>query len=379
MKLLILDKDRVFSSRLKHSLEKKYHDIQMFICDNPDCLDNIFEGERFDVIIFESEFDTLDKEKYDKQLKGAAFAYISSTHEIIGDTETLYKYVSVSKWYSSICNLYEKKKDRVVKKENMREITGTQIITFLPANGGAGSSTMSVACALSLAQTKSVLYINMEQRSSDEVFFKGSSKKCLSDIIAVLKTKYTDKVFLNTMKEVIQDGVALGDKTIPYIKGYNNIMDSLSVNGKYVNVLLDCIKTKFNYDYVIIDTDYIVGDFLNKLIVFSDDLVFVYSGSDTSDVKFNKIKRHLEILSRGEDVKMPEVRVLLNQYYSQNSTDDVIEGFDVICRLARYRTDNGTRISSQNVISEVLQKPGLFACFLPDESKPEANSGDDKK
>ena len=122
------------------------------------------------------------------------------------------------------------------------------------------------------------------------------------------------------------------------------------------------------------------SEIINQLLYFwSPCLVFVYSGSDTSDVKFNKIKRHLEILSRGEDVKMPEVRVLLNQYYSQNSTDDVIEGFDVICRLARYRTDNGTRISSQNVISEVLQKPGLFACFLPDESEPEANSGDDKK
>lgn len=376
MKLLILDKDIEFSERLKHSLESKYHDIQLFICDDPGCLDQVFENEKYDVVLFDAEFDSVDREKYSKQLSNAAFAFVSSTHEIIDDIETLYKYVSVSKWYASICELYEKKKNRVIRKEKRREINGTQFITFLPANGGAGSSTMAVACALALAEQKSVLYINMEQRPSDEVFFSGKSKKCLSDIAAVLKTKYNDKILFNTLNDVIQDGLALGKRTVSYIKGYNNIMDCMSLSAKSIGVIFDCIKTKLSYDYVIIDADYIVSDFLNKLIVLSDDLVFVYSGSDTSDVKFKKIKRHLDILSRGEDVSMPETRLLLNQFYSQNSSTDFIDGFEVIGRLARYRTDNGTRISSQNVLNEVLDKPGLFSCFLPSEEPSDNDNGD---
>lgn len=380
MKLLILDNDISFSGRLKHSLENKYHDIQIFLCDDPECLDKVFGNEKYDVVLFDAEFDELNTEKYASKLKNAAFAYVSDTHETINDTETLYKYVSVSKWYTAICELYEQKKNRIIRKEKRREINGTRFITFLPANGGAGSSTMAVACALSLAQTKSVLYINMEQRPSDEVFFSGKSNKCLSNLAAVLKTKYNDKILFAALNEIIQDGMALGGRTISYIKGYNNIMDSLSMSSKYVDVLFACLKSKFNYDYVVIDSDYIVSDILNQLIVSSDDLVFVYSGSDTSDVKFSKIKRHLEVLGRDGDVTMPYTRILLNQYYSNNNSTDYLDGFEVIGRLARYRTDNGTRISSQNVLNEVLDKPGLFSCFINEAAEENGeNKGDKQK
>lgn len=372
MKIILLDQDIDYSNRLKRYMEKKYRDLQIVLCNNVESMGAMIQESSYDVVLFDAAFESVNKDDYTTKFGGAAFAYISSTHEFVNGEETIYKYIPISEIYNEICTLYEKKKNRVIKKDKPREVSGTQFIGFLPANGGAGSSTMAVACALALAEKKSVLYINMEQRPSDAVFFEGKSKKCLSDIVAVLRTKYNDNIMSKALNEAIQEGRTEDGKTVSYIKGYKNIMDSLSMTGSYVEVIFNCLKNKFSYDVVVIDADYIVSDFLNGLITHCDDIVFVMSGSDTSDVKFGKIKRHLEVLGRGEEVKMPENHILLNQYYSSNSYVDQIDGIEVIAKLARYRTDNGTRISSCNVLNEVLRKKGLFDCF--DYQKP-----DDKK
>ncbi|MDE6087250.1 MAG: hypothetical protein K2G25_02560, partial [Oscillospiraceae bacterium] len=96
-----------------------------------------------------------------------------------------------------------------------------------------------------------------------------------------------------------------------------------------------------------------------KLIVLSDKLVFISSGSDISNYKLSKIQRYLELLKR-EIEEMPENYLLLNQYYGLKDEAAIMRDMEVIARFARYRTDDSSRITSQNIIDQILSKKEAF-------------------
>ncbi len=363
MKLLILDRDTDYLERFQHYLSKKYTHMQISVCDNIETAKVLLHEDTFDVLLFDAEFDDVKLEELSIDSSNIIFAYISATNEIVNNQSTLFKYLSVSELYSGICELYEeKKKNRVIKSDKTEKLTDKKIefITFLPVHGGAGSSTMAAACAISFASEHNVLYLNLEQRPSDSVFFSGENKKGLTDIVAFLKTKYTDEGVAKLLKSIIQKDQKQQTAKVSFIKGYANIMDCLSISEQNLEVLLNSIRDNTDFRYVIIDADFIVSPVLQKLIVNSDKLVFVSSGSDISNYKLSKIHRYLELLKRDAS-DMPENYLLLNQYYGMNDETTIIRDMEVIARLARYRTDDNSRITSQNIINQVLSNKDVFA------------------
>ena len=367
MKILLLDKDTDYSQRFKYYLDKKYSDVQITLCDSYEAVSALFQKEKYDVVLFDSTFDNISED--DINIIGdAAFAYFSETHEIINDKDTVFKYSGVSVLYSKICTLYEKKKNRIIKQVDSGNNSNkqTEVITFLPVHGGAGSSTMAAACAISLAEEYQVLYINLEQRPSDSIFFSGDSRKGITDIISLLKTKYSEAALHQLLKEVIQKDKKQDCENISYIKGFVNIMESTSLSAAAVSVLLNLIRTKFDFRFIIVDTDFIVSPVLERLVFESDKITFVSSGSDISDIKIAGIHRYMELIEReaDEDDEMPEKYLLLNQYYGTNNELSSARDMEIIARLARYRTDSNSRITTQQIIEEVNKKKA-FERFKP--------------
>lgn len=364
MRVLLLDKDTDYSQRLKYFFSKKYAHVQVIICDNPEAAERMMKEEPFDVVFFDASFDEVNLEELEEQLSRSAFAYVSDTYEIVNDRETIMKFCKVSDMYSKICSLYEKKKKRVIRQVDVEDTADkkTEIITFLPVHGGAGSSTMAAACAASLASEYKVLYINLEQRPSDSVYFKGEGKRGLSDIIFTLKTKYTESGLTQIINESIQQD---HKRFVSFIRGYGTILDCQYMTPQILDTLLRALREKLDYRFIIIDADFIVDNVLSKLIGSSDKLVFVSSGADVSNTKLSKIQRYLDILKRNDDFEMPVCYLLLNQYYGMNDELSVARDMEIIARIARYRTDDNTRVSSQNVIEEILSKKDVFAMLNP--------------
>ncbi len=362
MNLFILDKDTDYLERFKHYMSKKYTHMQISVCDNIETAKILLHETVFDVVLFSAEFDNVKPEELSVSNSDIIFSYISDTNEIINGQDTIFKYLSISELYASICELYEKKKNRIIKTDKTEKLTDkkTEIITFLPVHGGAGSSTMAAACAITFSSENNVLYMNLEQRPSDSVFFSVEPKsKGLTDMIAYLKTKYTDEGVSRMLKTVIQKDQKQPNGKVSFIKGYTNIMDCLSISGQNLEVILNGVKDNLDFRYIIIDADFIVSEALQKLIALSDKLVFVSSGSDISNYKLSKIQRYLELLGR-EIEEMPENYLLLNQYYGMNDEVTVARNMEIIARLARYRTDDNSRITSQNIINQVLETGEVF-------------------
>ena len=367
MKILVLDRNTDYSQRLKFYFGKKYPQMQVSVCDNLDGVKTLLKNEIFDVILFDASFDDVKLEELGPTFERAAFAYLSETNEIVNDKDTIMKYDKVSVLFDKICELYEKKKNRVVRRRDGADAAEkkSEIITFFPVNGGAGSSTVAAACAISLASEYRVLYVNLEQRPSDKIFFNAEGKKGLSNIVEFLKSKYTDQALLKTIQECIRVDRSNAGADVAFIHGYASIMDGMSMTEQVMDVLLSTLKEKLDYRFIIVDTDFIVGKTLKKIIDNSDMMVFVSSGSDIANTKLAEIQRYLDVLKRDAEEELPESFIFFNQYYGMKEELTIARDMQVIARTARYRNNDGSRIESKAVIKEIIKGKDAFAALKP--------------
>lgn len=359
MKLLILDNDLLYIKRFEKFFTKKFSDFQISVFDNISNAEEAIKNNSFDIILFGESFDNIEMENYKEIISQTAFAYFSAKNEIINERETIFKYSSISEIHKSLCAVYEKDKNRIVRSSLDNENVSTkksQIITFIPVHGGAGSSTMAAACAISLAENAKTLYVSYEQRSASKLIFDNKSHKGMSDIVCVMKSKYTDSGIKQIIKDVIQpDTKQTHYAQLSCINGYKNILDCMSMTPQITENFFNILKNKFNFEYIIIDTDYIVSDLMKQIIFQSDKLVFTSQGSDTADVKQKELNRYLDIIKRENKNNMPQKYLIFNKYYG-NENDEHNETGDmkIIARLARYRSDD--KLSCQAIIDEILRK-----------------------
>ena len=362
MKVLLLDTDLDYSQRFQYYFTKKYTNIQVSICDHMEAAKKMLQEDFFDIVLFDAAFDDTPEEDLNMIQSRSAFAFISGTRETVAQQETLFKYCGISEIFTMICAIYEKKRNRVVKARESEDVgeKGTEVILFLPIHGGAGSSTMAAACAVALSDEHNVLYLNLEQRPSDAAFFSGDKDRSITDIVTLLQTRFQTKGLVQMLENVIQRDQKQQAGKVSYIKGYTNIMDCVSMTEQSLKTMLNVIKTEMDFRYIIVDADFIMSRFLDTLIYNSDKAVFTSSGADISIEKLRGIQRYLEVLARNTDERIPEKFLLLNQYYGMNEELAVARDMEIIAKFARYKIKEQGRISTQNVIDQVLSKKEAF-------------------
>ncbi len=380
MKLLILDKDIEYLKRFQCYLDKISIKYQGTLEINPfNQLENVKQelqhNKKYQVILVASSFEPEIDDDFFSLIENIGFAYLSEENEIIDSRRTIFKYGKVSKLYTEICKIYEDvtnhditpMPNQAVSKQEEEFISkNMEIITFLPVHGGAGSSTMAAACALWFAKEYDVLYINLEQRPSDSIFFSGEGKRGISDIMSSLsakdaaKKKLIKEVLPIIQKSIQEDKKQKSDRRVSFIKGYETINDCKCMTERTIEEIFYCVRNGLkNFKYVIIDADFIVSPILDKIITSSDKLVFTSSGADISDVKLTGIQRYLAITGR-EHPNMPENFLILNQYYGTNDKLTSVQNMKLISKFPRYRLKDGMRVTSQLIIDNVLSQENVF-------------------
>ena len=362
MKVLILDRNAEYTQRFQYYMNKKNPDLQISACDSTDAAKSLMENERFDVILVDSQFDELGKEDIEKISDDTAFAYISDNNEIIRETETIFKYRTISVLYSRICMIYEKKKNRVVKKAGVIEKADkkTDIITFLPVHGGAGSSTVAAAAAVALSKEHEVLYLDLEQQTTDAAFFDSDNHRTITDFVSLLQTKYSDNSVYQLLRDIISKDRKQKSDKLSYIKGFANVLESSSMTKNCLKTLLEVLSNKFDYEYIIVDADFDASSILEDLIGASDKVVFVSTDSDIAAMKMAGVRRYLELLERESSIVVPEHYIIFNQYIGLQDESKFVGKIKVLTRFTRYRMANNAKITSQQIIDEMLKNEELL-------------------
>lgn len=361
MKVLLLENDD-YAKRFATALGNKT-DMQISICTELDVCRGMAAEGGYQLVLIDEAFDDVDPKEFEK--RQTAVAFISSVRDTIKDTLTIYKYSNIMEIYSQLVQHYANHTQHEVKSadDDDSENLSTQVMTFLPVCGGAGSSTLAMAAAIHYSANHNVLYLNLEQRHAENLLFSSDEAKSVSDVISMLQTRFNLKEAKKLMDSVIQNDKShsKGSGRLDFIRGYINIADAAAMTSEIAEALVSVLRRQYNYSYIIIDTDFIIGDVLKTLILNSDRLVFTSTGSDSANVKINGIHRYLEIVGRSSENPMPEKYLVFNQYYGMKEESVVARDMKICGRLGRYRASDHNLLSTEGIIRQMLAEDNLFA------------------
>lgn len=180
--------------------------------------------------------------------------------------DCIYKFQPLNKLVSKVLSLYlEKCNDWF----NINEDNKTKVISVFSACGGSGKTTLAVNMAKQMAaRNKKVFYLNLESINATEVFFTSSKSYDLSKIFFYLKNN----------PEVIASKIELYKKystdiSVDYIDSFVNSNELHDMSKNDIKVLLDSIKKLQIYDYIILDLetslqDYVISSLAESKLIF---------------------------------------------------------------------------------------------------------------
>ena len=208
--------------------------------------------------------------------------------EAYNNQRAICKFQRVDLIYKQILSIYS---------ENAGNISGLgmgddscRVITFTSPSGGTGSSTMASSCAVHYAKKgRKVLYLNLEQFGSSDLFFDAEGQFDMSDVIFALKSKKANlAIKLESCVKQDISGVYFYSQT-------KNPLDMLELNMEEKTRLISEIKLSGVYDIIIVDADFGVDSDNLKFLKLAEYVVWTGDGSEISNTKISRAYNALSV------------------------------------------------------------------------------------
>ncbi|MDD4492767.1 MAG: chromosome partitioning protein ParA [Eubacteriales bacterium] len=319
IKLAILEKDRNYLNRIVTALNTKYSDkFEIYSFTDVEVALSSLDSARIEVFISSDAYE-IETTKLPKRC-GFAYFVDSSDIETLNDQRAICKFQKIDLIYKQILSIFS---------ENAGNLSGLKIadeecniVSFISASGGVGSSSAAAACALHFAsQGKKVLYLNIEKFGSSDSFFHADGQFDMSDIIFSLKTKKAN-LSLKLESCVKQDQTGVCFYSQPKIA-----LDMMELGSDEIIRLLSELKLTGSYEYIILDSDFCIDK--NNLAVYrqAHDIVLVSDGSEISNQKTFRAYTALTTLEENEDSPITNrISLFYNQFSNKTSKaiDDTI-------------------------------------------------------
>ena len=211
----------------------------------------------------------------------------------------VYKYQPLNKLLSQVLGLFLETKEESKKINNDYK---TKVLSIYSATGGSGKTTLAVNTAkrLSLKGNK-VFYLNLGLITSEEIFFSNSGTYDFSKILYYLK---------NNPKQVVSKIEMLKKYDVEtkadYIESFVNANEIFDLRIEDVKLLIESIKLLDIYNYIIIDLEvslqeYVIGalkesDYIIWLIL--DDIQSIHKTTVTMNILKNLLNENYEVLAK---------------------------------------------------------------------------------
>lgn len=349
IKLAILEKDTNYLRRIVSVFETKYADkFEIYSFTDPAVAFSSLDGTKIDILIANDAFDI----NTDALPKRCGFAYFVDSADVIAakDQRAICKFQRAEQIYKQILSLYS---------ETAGNITGikldddtSKIIIFASPCGGVGTSTMAAACATHFAsQGKRTLYLNLEKFGSSDVFFSAEGQFDMSDVIFALKSKKTN-FSLKLESSVKQDSNGV------YFYSQSKIaLDMLELNNEELERLISELKLTGSYDYIVIDTDFVMDKTNLPIYRLAHSLVWVGDGTELSNSKISRAYNALSVMEQKADAPLTNrIRLIYNKFSSKTSKTVGDLGLKNVGGAPRYEHANTQQILSQLALMEILDK-----------------------
>lgn len=340
IKLAILEKDKSYLTRIVSVFGTKYADkfeIYSFT-DQEVALSNL-NAAKIDVLVAGDSFE-IDVTSLPAR---CGFAYLVDSPDIdtVNDQRAICKFQKADQIYKQILSAYSEKASSVMGFA-AGEDKGA-VIAFASPAGGVGTSTMAAACALHYARTgKKVLYLNLENFGSPDLFFEGEGVFDLSDLIFALKSKKSN------LHLKLESCVKRDNRGVYFFSQAKIVLDRLELKEDEILRLLQEIKLAGEYDYVILDMDFSLSKPVLDIYRKAQALVVVSDGSPAGNLKTQRAYEALVTMEQNVDAPLTSrMGAIYNRFSSKRGELVQIEGLRMIGGVPVYTGGTTEQILEQ--------------------------------
>ena len=342
IKLAILDMDENYLKRVVNILNTKYADkLEVYSFNDIAVALRDLKMLKPDILLAYNDFNV------DLSLlpQRCAFAYLVDAPDVESyhSQRAIGKFQRVDMIYKQILGIYSENAERF-SLSRQGEGAG-RVIAFGAASGGCGASTMAAACAKHFAaKGYKVLYLNLEQLGSADLFFSGEGQFDLSKIIFALKSKKTNLPLL------LESFVKQDPSGVYYYSSPGIALDMLELTTEDIIQLLVEIKNSCPFEFVILDSDFSINREVLKIYQQAHAVVLVSDGSVEANTKLFRAYMALAQIDSGlEEPLLSRIFLLYNKFSSK--TGKMAEGvpLTIIGGYPKYE-----QASTLDIISQII-------------------------
>ncbi len=353
MHLAILENDEAYLKRIVSVFTMKYADkFEIYSFTSESNAMQALADAKIDVFLASDVFE-IDTKQIPSR---CGFAYFVDSP----DVERMYGAKAVCRFqkaeliYKRILNIYSET-TAAVRGIGLEENQRAKTIAFISAAGGTGCSSAAAACAVRFARKgKKVLYLNLEQFGSADVFFQGEGQGKLEDIIYAVKSK-KGNLYLKLESTVKQDADG-----VYFFPAASVALDRMELREEEIGRILTELKTYCGYDYILFDFDFSMRPGQLELLKECGQIVLVADGAAASNEKTVRMLASFSILEQQKDMKlMMRMGILYNRFGSYTSRE--IEGIELrkygrIKRFEHYPVPQLLREMSELTVFDAIEQ-----------------------
>lgn len=231
--------------------------------------------------------------------------YILQEKDQVKNIPNIYKYQSRKGVLNDIIKHYSESENAV----QMTEKKEAQVIGVYSPVGRTGQTTFALFLGKLLAQRKRVLYINLEPFSGLASYLSISNKNNLSDLLYYLN--YEEDKFVYKLSNMVE---YFGN--VEFIPPTDSFLDLHIITPKEWEKLIKIIRTKTEYEYLILD----LSECINGLFSLLRMCNRIYSLVKEDQIAQNKVNQYEKLLNmlEYEDVLSKEKRIVTPEFKAMN-------------------------------------------------------------
>jgi len=339
IKVALLDIDQAYLNRITNVLEGRYSNkLEIYCFTDPEKAIASLTASGINVFLASTTYEISTKNI--PQQCGFAYLTESQDAEIYNNQKAISKFQKVDLFYSSILAVCSD-----IGSENITSSTHpadqyTPLYVFTSASGGVGTSSVAVACAISVARRgKKPLYLNLENFGTSNIYFHSESQNDLRDVFIALKSGKAN-VALKLESCVQRDGTG-----VFYISSPKNALDVCNLTADDIESLLVLCRQSGLFDCIVVDINYSGCSKEIAAIKYAKSVVFVSDGSELSNNKFTRAYDSMAVLTQQNSISLlGRLVVFYNKFSNKSGKHIDIAGLRVIGGAPRYEQTTAERI-----------------------------------
>lgn len=281
IKIALVDEHIDFIRKIAANLENQYGDkVEAHIFDSLDlALNDIRDTGTYDLLLVDEALASGDLTVG----RGVTLAYLMDNAEVesLYDKPTICKYQRLDLLYQAIVELCSSGMEHMQMKTSTE--INSKVISFFPAAGGVGASTLAAACAVSAAKRElSVCYLNFELYGSSERYFTAPGNRGMEDALLAIKTKKSNLPFR------FQSMIKKVDVGLYFMESCSNPVDKAEIRPDEFERLVSAVSQADSFDLIVCDLDFAWSPLASTAMNLSDMSVFVSNGTAVANEKLSQ-------------------------------------------------------------------------------------------